>query len=71
MPAHINTVTNSVPAAATAEPPAEKLKSTERPAANRALTQDSVKISDAGTAASQTTSSQKSTGDTEHDRDTE
>jgi hypothetical protein len=70
MPAHINSVTNSVPAAATTTLPAEKPKSTEKPATNRTPSQDSVKISDAGSAASQAQSAQKSTGDADHDGDT-
>jgi hypothetical protein len=72
MPAHIHSVTNSIPTAppASAEKPkAENPKPTERAAGSPAPAQDSVKISDAGKAASQSPAPQKSTTDVDHDAD--
>jgi hypothetical protein len=67
MPAHIHSVTTSIPT----EPPAsaENPKPAEKVAASPAPAQDSVKISDAGKAASQSPALQKSTGDVDHDAD--
>jgi hypothetical protein len=62
MSAHVNSVSNSThaaPAAAATQPPPAKAKNTEKPATGQALSQDSVKISVAGHAASQVKTPQK------------
>jgi hypothetical protein len=70
MTAHVNSVSYSaqVAPAATSQPPA-KPTNTEKPAAGRALAQDSVNISTAGRAASQAQPPQKASGDVDHDAD--
>ena len=66
MPAHVNAVTSSTAVAPTTPSPTLKPKTSQKSTNDRAAVQDSVRISDAGKAASQAHSTQKQNGDADH-----
>jgi len=66
MPAHVNGVTSSTEVAPTTLPSTQKPKTSQKSTNDRVAVQDSVRISDAGRAASQVHSTQKQNGDADH-----
>ena len=66
MPAHVNAVTSSTEVAPTTPRPTQKPKTSQKSTSDRVAVQDSVNISDAGRAASQTHPTQKQGGNADH-----
>jgi hypothetical protein len=66
MPAHVNAVPSSTEVAPTTPSPTLKPRTSQRSTSDRVAVQDSVKISDAGRAASEAHSTQKQNGDADY-----